>query len=135
MASNVKWLTLAWHVFSLKMPHLGTRSKPTICGTPGYVAPEILCRVPYSYAVDSWSLGVITYIVACGFPPFALNMQPETVQKVKTADFGFPQRYWNYKSDVLKDFIRKMIVEDPCQRMTVDEALAHPWLACCSEPP
>merc|ERR1711998_618634 len=101
----------------------------TLCGTPGYVAPEVLERVPYSYAVDVWSLGVIAYIVACGFPPFPLNMQHESVSKVKAADFCFPSPQWRGKSEALKDFIQKMIVVDPRGRASMEEVLAHPWLA------
>ena len=54
----------------------------TLCGTPGYVAPEVLNRTPYSYPVDVWSIGVICYITCCGFPPFPLDMNPDSVKKV-----------------------------------------------------
>lgn len=111
-------------------PEGGPREQKTgtLCGTPGYVAPEVLNRVPYSYGVDIWSLGVIAYITLCGFPPFPLDMQAESVKKVKTADFSFPSPYWDDNSEECKDFIKKMICVDPDKRATLAEVLAHPWL-------
>jgi len=100
----------------------------TLCGTPGYVAPEVLKREQYSYPVDIWSLGVITYITLCGFPPFPLDMQADSVKKVKTADFSFPEPYWTGISADAKDFIKKMVIVDPLARGTMDQVLAHPWL-------
>jgi len=115
---------------SRMFPEGGPREQKTgtLCGTPGYVAPEVLKRVPYSYPVDVWSLGVITYITLCGFPPFPLDMQAESVKKVKNAEFSFPSPYWDEMSDASKDFIKQMIVTDPEKRATMEQVLAHPWL-------
>merc|ERR1711871_1605662 len=94
------------------------QSTGTLCGSPGYVAPEVLECVPYSYPVDLWSLGVITYTALCGFPPFQLEMTFESIKKVKSADFCF-------NSPELKDFISMIIIADPLKRATFEECLTH----------
>merc|ERR1712010_116627 len=101
----------------------------TLCGTPGYVAPEVLNRVKYGEKIDVWSLGVIAYISLCGFPPFPLDMAAGSVQKVKTANFSYPAPHWNEVSQEARDFINKMIVVNVDDRATMDQVLAHPWLA------
>merc|ERR1712232_325558 len=90
----------------------------TRCGTPGYVAPEVLNRKKYSYKIDTWACGVISYILLCGFPPFPLNMEEKSLRKVNTADFRFPARHWAGISDEAKDFIRRMIVVKPADRLS-----------------
>jgi len=62
----------------------------TACGTPGYVAPEILIGKGYDMAVDYWSLGVILYILLCGFPPFYEESNELLFEMIKSAKFDFP---------------------------------------------
>jgi len=101
----------------------------TLCGTPGYVAPEVLNREQYGPKIDVWSLGVIAYITLCGFPPFPLDMNANSVKKVKEADFTYPLPQWDGVSDRAKDFISKMIVVNVDHRLTMDEVCEHPWVA------
>jgi len=100
----------------------------TACGTPGYVAPEILQTKGYDKEVDLWSIGVIAYILLCGFPPFYNDNIAELFEQIMKAEYDFPHEYWHTISAEAKDFVRKLLVVDPKERMTADEALKHPWL-------
>ncbi|KAJ0399737.1 hypothetical protein P43SY_009318 [Pythium insidiosum] len=101
----------------------------TACGTPGYVAPEILQGKPYGAPVDIWSIGVITYILLCGYPPFHDDSQPILFRKIKDGRFAFDSPYWDSVSDDAKDLIRKMLVVDPAKRWTAEQLLKHKWIA------
>jgi len=101
----------------------------TACGTPSYVAPEVLTATGYDKEVDLWSIGVITYILLCGFPPFYNENISKLFEEIMQADYDFPEEYWGHISDNAKDFISKLLVADPCRRLTAAEALNHPWLA------
>jgi calcium/calmodulin-dependent protein kinase I len=100
----------------------------TACGTPGYVAPEVLQAQGYGPEVDLWSIGVITYILLCGFPPFYHEELPELFEQIMSADFDFPEEYWDSVSGEAKDFIKKLLVVKPAERLSVDAALNHPWI-------
>ncbi|XP_064590338.1 calcium/calmodulin-dependent protein kinase type IV-like isoform X2 [Zonotrichia leucophrys gambelii] len=101
----------------------------TVCGTPGYCAPEILHGCPYGPEVDMWSVGVITYILLCGFEPF---FDPRGDQymygRILTCDYEFVSPWWDEVSPNAKDLVRKLIVLDPQKRLTVQQALQHPWV-------
>jgi len=101
----------------------------TACGTPGYVAPEVLNATGYDKEVDMWSIGVITYILLCGFPPFYNDSLPELFEQIMKADYDFPEEYWKDISEDAKDFIRKLLVVNSAKRLTGKEALKHRWLS------
>ncbi|KAJ8002640.1 hypothetical protein DPEC_G00160990 [Dallia pectoralis] len=101
----------------------------TACGTPGYVAPEVLAQKPYSKAVDCWSIGVIAYILLCGYPPFYDENDSKLFEQILKADYEFDAPYWDDISDSAKDFIGNLMEKDPEKRFTCDQALAHPWIA------
>jgi len=100
----------------------------TACGTPGYVAPEVLLSQGYDKEVDLWSIGVITYILLCGFPPFYSEHVQELFEQIMNARYDFPEEYWITISDEAKDFVSKLLVADRLNRMTAKQALEHPWL-------
>lgn len=100
----------------------------TPCGTPGYVAPEILKSEPYGPAVDMWSIGVILYILLCGFPPFYDETAAGLYEQIKNGDYEFPDPYWTNISKDAKDLVQKLLTVDPKKRITPEKVLSHPWI-------
>ncbi len=119
---------------SLKLADFGfaARVSPELvlrnqCGTPGYVAPEILCKREYGAPVDMWSVGVICYILLGGYPPFP-SKTPQTVQKIKRGQYEFHHQFWKDISNSAKSFISAMLTVNPEKRITAEAALRHPWM-------
>ena len=102
----------------------------TSCGTRNYIAPEIILNElhGYTYSVDMWSIGVITYVLLCGFCPFYSENDAELYRLIRQGRYTFPSPYWDNVSDLAKDFVRRLLVVKPDARMTASEALKHPWI-------
>ncbi|XP_060894185.1 serine/threonine-protein kinase Chk2 [Labrus mixtus] len=104
----------------------------TLCGTPNYLAPEVFTHASttgYSLAVDAWSLGVLLFVCLGGYPPFHESFSKKTItEQIIGGEFTMVQAKWRSISDQAKDVVRKLLVVDPCKRMTIEEALKHPWL-------
>jgi len=100
----------------------------TSCGTPGYVAPEVLLCESYDKAVDMWGIGIITFILLAGYPPFYADDDTAMFERIMNCDYDFDDECWDDVSDIAKDFIQKLLVKEPDQRLTAEGAIAHPWL-------
>lgn len=100
----------------------------TQCGTPGYVAPEILESAPYGTKSDMWSLGVITYILLGGYPPFIEKNQRNLFRKIRKGEYKFHDEYWGNVSSEAKDMIRQLLNVDPYKRLSADKALQTAWM-------
>ncbi|XP_010875033.2 serine/threonine-protein kinase Chk2 [Esox lucius] len=105
----------------------------TLCGTPTYLAPEVFTdaiTVGYSRAVDAWSLGVVLFVCLSGYPPFhpnartGLSVRDQIIQGIYT----FIPSKWDNISDDAKDIVKRLLLVDPKARLTIEEALQHPWL-------
>ncbi|XP_033098287.1 serine/threonine-protein kinase dst1-like isoform X2 [Anneissia japonica] len=97
-------------------------------GTPEFVAPEIVKKQPVTNESDLWSVGVIAYILLSGISPFLGDTDKETLLKVKSNDWDFDDAVWDTISDDAKDFITKLLKEDPSARLGAEESLYHTWL-------
>lgn len=100
----------------------------TTCGTPGYVAPEILEQKPYGKECDYWSIGVVLYILLCGFPPFYDDDNLVLFDKIKKGTYDFPSPSWDNISQEAKNLIKGLLVVDPMKRLTPEELLKNNWI-------
>lgn len=103
-------------------------SLTTQCGTPGYVAPEILEGTPYDERADMWSVGVILYILLGGYPPFIESTQRDLFRKIRRGDYEFHEEYWGTVSSEAKELISQLLTVDVNARLTADEALENQWI-------
>ena len=115
--------------FGLSRKHCAGREPPmsTVVGTPYYIAPEVL-RKKYDKSCDLWSVGVIAHILLCGYPPFNGTNNDRTHRCVLRGKYYFPQEDWGNVSAEATDFIARMLRADPKKRMTLEQALNHPWI-------
>lgn len=97
-------------------------------GTPQYIAPEVVKCEPLSTATDMWSIGVITYILLSGFSPFQGEDDEETLTNIIAINYEFEARHFSMTSAMAKDFIQKLLLKNPNDRMTAEECLLHPWI-------
>ena len=113
----------------------------TVCGTPTYVAPEILKETGYFHQVDNWAAGVITYILLCGFPPFrnknpeevnermnSDDLQEEIFDQIQTADYEFLAPYWDHVSNDAMDLVKRLLVVNVDARLTANGILQHEFI-------
>lgn len=100
----------------------------TMVGTPYYIAPEILRGHGYTQAVDMWSMGVITYMLLSGKPPFAAREDSAILAKVRKGKYNFSGETWKAVSADAHDFVQRLLEANPKKRMNAESALQHRWL-------
>lgn len=115
--------------FGLARRYAGPSALTTICGTPQYVAPEIIKGGPARYGpeCDLWSAGVILFILLGGYPPFYDESEPRLFEKIRKGKFNFNDEVWAAVSADAKDMISGLLAVDPQKRLTVEQVFEHPW--------
>lgn len=122
------------NVIELKLADFGLACEVTepllaVCGTPTYVAPEILMESGYGLKIDVWAAGIILYILLCGFPPFVSpdNQQEPLFDAILSGVYEFPEPYWTDIGEGVRDLISNMLQSDPDVRFTSEDILDHYW--------
>lgn len=87
----------------------------------------------YGTKVDDWSIGVITYILLGGYPPFIESNQRQLFKKIRRGDFKFHDEYWGEVSEEAKELISALLTVNPRKRLTSAEALNNSWITCSDE--
>jgi len=103
----------------------------TVCGTWAYCAPEVIRRKPYGPLVDNWTLGVLMFTLLAGYHPFDIYgdlPEPKLLRRVVNVQYDFEDSAWDDVSDMAKELIMKLIVDDPLQRMSLDDFLESEWI-------
>jgi calcium/calmodulin-dependent protein kinase I len=125
-----------------KVVRPGTRPLLTPCGTPGYVAPEILKGKGHGVDADVWSLGVLLFILLSGEPPFYLpttsmklrhklrteqEREAEMFWRIRHGKYTVDNPVWEEVSPEALDLVKKLLTVDPNLRPTAKQVLRHPW--------
>ena len=84
----------------------------------------MICGEEYGLEVDNWCIGILAYELVAGYPPFEELTREATYERIRVCDFNFPP----HVSDLAQDFIRKLLVANPQERMSLRDAMEHPWI-------
>lgn len=105
-------------------------------GTLSYVAPEVLKEKPYDKSVDLWSIGIITYLLLCGFLPFDdENSEREIARQTIQDPVPYPSQVWSKLSKESKHFVEALLKKNPEERMSIKQVLEHDWIKKYSKVP
>jgi calcium/calmodulin-dependent protein kinase I len=118
-------ILLADFGFAKYVPEEGLKTR---CGTPAFVAPEILVGNYYNTQVDMWSVGCLIYMLIGGYPPFQDETHRGLFRKIRAADFTFHDVYWKNVSLAAKQLITNLLTVDPADRLNAEQSLASEWL-------
>ena len=105
-------------------------------GTLSFVAPEVLKGKPYDKSVDLWSIGIITFLLLCGYLPFDDKHSEREIARQTIQDpVPFHNSIWNKFSHEAKQFVDGLLKKKPEERLTITQVLEHPWIKKFSKVP
>jgi serine/threonine protein kinase len=96
--------------------------------SPIFRAPEVLKKLDYCGSADTWSLGVLCYLLLVGYPPFFAENDQKLFQNIYSGSFQFHTEFWKNSSEYAQDFISKLLVVDPLARLDLNDAMRHPFI-------
>ncbi|WKY02536.1 hypothetical protein Q1695_016088 [Nippostrongylus brasiliensis] len=120
---NVKIADFGWAVVS------NQSRRETVCGTLDYLPPEMLNGKTHDHTVDNWAVGILLYEMLVGRPPFEYPDQNQTLQAIMSCRFMIPP----FVREGPSDLIRKLVVREPCLRLSLTGVLEHPWVVSMSK--
>ncbi|KAK6048601.1 kinase domain protein [Cooperia oncophora] len=121
---NIKIADFGWAVVS------NHSRRETICGTLDYLPPEMISGHTHDHTVDNWAVGVLLFEMLVGRPPFEHPDQAVTLQAIMNCRYAIPSSVKEGASDL----IRKLVVKEPCMRLSLSGVLAHPWIVSMAKP-
>eukprot|EP01012_Entosiphon_sulcatum_P006028 TRINITY_DN12808_c0_g1_i1.p1 TRINITY_DN12808_c0_g1~~TRINITY_DN12808_c0_g1_i1.p1 ORF type:complete len:890 (-),score=138.14 TRINITY_DN12808_c0_g1_i1:26-2695(-) len=110
--------------FGLATTAKPTETNPTICGTPSYIAPEVLNQAPQGFPADLWSLGCLIFYFLVGTPPFGSAADPTTADRIKRCEYSLPPTL----SAHARDLIERLLRANPERRIRLSDVLQHPFI-------
>ncbi|CAD8046316.1 unnamed protein product [Paramecium primaurelia] len=125
---NVKQVKIIDFGFANFLTNIQTKEGEALCGTTNYLAPESLEQKKIDFKVDNFALGVILYFLLSGYLPFDSEFPEDIIKNIIECKYDLQEDFWQQISEDAKDLIKKLLMKEPDERITLQSALEHPWI-------
>ncbi|CAK72198.1 unnamed protein product (macronuclear) [Paramecium tetraurelia] len=125
---NVKQVKIIDFGFANFLTNIQTKEGEALCGTTNYLAPESLEQKKIDFKVDNFALGVILYFLLSGYLPFDSEFPEDIIKNIIECKYDLQEEFWQQISDDARDLIKKLLMKEPDERISMQSALEHPWI-------